>query len=430
MKKKELIKQVIRTFHLAKKFEVIKRDITIPLNSNKIITLIGVRRSGKSYILYDLINKLQETIEKERILFINFEDERLDLNANELDLLLQSYKELYPHLDLNQCYFFFDEIQNIQGWEKFVRRVYDSISKNIFITGSNAKFLSSEIATALRGRTLTFTIYPLSFKEYLNFKNITIDLYGFNEVSKIKNEFLQYLNDGGFPELIFIDKNYHIQILQEYFNVMIYKDLIERYKISNIIALKFFLKRVIASSTKELSIHKIYNELKSSGIKIGKNSLYEYLEYIQAIFLVQLLHKYSNKRGELGEKKVYAIDTGLVDALEFSFSKNLGKALENLVFLELKRKGTHFFYYTASNSECDFIVASQNNLPIQVTWDMSEEATRNRELKGLLKACKYFGLKRALIISADLEDEIKIDDIVIDIIPFYKWALAGENFSF
>ncbi len=424
MKKKELIKQIIRTFHLAKKFDVIPRDIEIPLNTNKIITLIGARRSGKTYVLYSIINKLQDNIPKEQIVYINFEDERLDLKIDELDLILQSYKELYPDLNLNNCYLFFDEIQNIEGWEKFVRRIYDSVTKNIFITGSNSKLLSSEIASSLRGRTLTFTIYPLSFKEYLRFKNIVIDLYGFNEVSKIKSEFLTYLQDGGFPELIFLDKRYHTDILQEYFNVMIYKDLIERYKISNITALKFFLKRVIASSTKEISINKIYNELKSNGIKIGKNSLYDYLEYIQAIFLVQVLYKYSNRINELGEKKVYAIDTGLVNAIEFSFSKNMGKALENLVFLELKRRKEEIYYHTSTNSECDFILTTQNNLPMQVSWDISEETTKIRELKGLLNACKTFKQNKGLIITADLEDSFEINGIKIEVIPFFKWCLV------
>ena len=424
MKKKELIKQIIRTFHLSKKFDVIARDIEIPINTNKIITLIGVRRSGKTYILYDIINKLQKSVPKEQILFINFEDERLDLKADELDLILQSYKELYPNLNLSDSYLFFDEIQNIEGWEKFVRRIYDSVTKNIFITGSNAKLLSSEIASSLRGRSLSFIVYPLSFKEYLHFKKVSIELYGFNELSKIKSEFLNYLNDGGFPELIFLDKRYHIKVLQEYFNVMIYKDLIERYKINNITALKFFLKRIVASSTKEVSINKIYNELKSNGIKIGKNSLYEFLEYIQAIFLVQLLHKYSNKVTELGEKKVYAIDTGLVNAIEFSFSKNMGKALENLVFLELKRRDEEIYYYRTSNSECDFILASKNNLPLQVSWDISEETTKKRELKGLLNACMAFGQNRGVIVTADYEDSFDIDGVKVDIVPFYKWVLA------
>ncbi len=423
MKKKELLKQMIRTFHLAQKFDVACRDIEIPIDSGKIITLIGARRSGKTYILYDVINRLQESVAKEQIVFINFEDERLDLKVDELDLILQSYKELYPNLDLNNSYLFFDEIQNIDGWEKFVRRVYDSVTKNIYITGSSAKLLSSEIASSLRGRSLSFTIYPLSFKEYLEFKKVPIELYGFNELAKIKSEFLNYLQDGGFPELIFLDKRYHIKVLQEYFNVMIYKDLIERYKVGNITALKFFLKRIIASSTKEVSINKVYNELKSNGIKIGKNSLYDYLEYIQAIFLVQVLHKYSNKVTELGEKKVYAIDTGLVNAIEFSFSKNLGKALENLVFLELKRRGEEIYYHVTANSECDFILTSKDNLSLQVSWDMSEETTKRRELKGLLNACRAFGQNKGVIVTADYEDSFEVENVKVEIIPFFKWVL-------
>ena len=176
MKKKEQIKQIIRDFHINDNFDVKTRALQPPIDTKKIITLIGVRRCGKTSILYDMINQLSSKIDKTKILFLNFEDERLELEVDELDLVLQSFRELYPEQDLKECYFFFDEIQNITGWEKFVRRIYDSISKNIFITGSNSKLLSSEIATSLRGRTLSYEVFPLSFSEYLSFRDIEVDL--------------------------------------------------------------------------------------------------------------------------------------------------------------------------------------------------------------------------------------------------------------
>ena len=172
MKKKQLLKQIIRDFHLSENFDVKPRNIQPPIDTKKIITLIGVRRCGKTSIFYHMINQLIGKIEKTKILFLNFEDERFELNSDELDLILQAYMELYTSYKLSECYFFFDEIQNIPNWEKFIRRMYDTISKNIFITGSNSKLLSSEIATSLRGRTLNFEIFPLSFKEYLSFKDI------------------------------------------------------------------------------------------------------------------------------------------------------------------------------------------------------------------------------------------------------------------
>lgn len=427
MKKKQLLKQIIRDFHLSENFDVKPRNIQPPIDTKKIITLIGVRRCGKTSIFYHMINQLIEKIEKTKIVFLNFEDERFELNSDELDLILQAYMELYPSYKLSECYFFFDEIQNIPNWEKFIRRMYDTISKNIFITGSNSKLLSSEIATSLRGRTLNFEIFPLSFKEYLSFKDIEVDFYSSKSLAFIKNAQESFLKNGSFPEILFLEEIYANKTLQEYFNVLLYKDLAERYNITNTVALKFFLKRIISSSTKQISINKIFNELKSSGIKIGKNTLYEFLEYVQNIYLALTLQKYDNSliNKELGEKKIYSIDIGLNNATEFRFSDDIGKSLENAVFLELKRKEFDIYYYRTSKSECDFLVFDKNTISdvIQVTFDMSDENTKNREIKGLIEACKNFDLKSGTIITFDSEDELIKNDIKIKIIPFYKWSI-------
>ena len=427
MKKKQLLKQIIRDFHLSENFDVKPRNIQPPIDTKKIITLIGVRRCGKTSIFYHMINQLIEKIEKTKILFLNFEDERFELNSDELDLILQAYMELYPSYKLSECYFFFDEIQNIPNWEKFIRRMYDTISKNIFITGSNSKLLSSEIATSLRGRTLNFEIFPLSFKEYLSFKDIEVDFYSSKSLAFIKNAQEGFLKNGSFPETLFLEEIYANKTLQEYFNVLLYKDLAERYNITNTVALKFFLKRIISSSTKQISINKIFNELKSSGIKIGKNTLYEFLEYVQNIYLALTLQKYDNSliNKELGEKKIYSIDIGLNNATEFRFSDDIGKSLENAVFLELKRKEFDIYYYRTSKSECDFLVFDKNTIidVIQVTFDMSDENTKNREIKGLIEACKNFDLKSGTIITFDSEDELIENGIKIKIIPFYKWSI-------
>jgi predicted AAA+ superfamily ATPase len=425
MIKKEQLKQIIRDFHLDSKFDIISRELQPPTDSKKIITLIGVRRCGKTSILYDMINKLTESIEKKNILFLNFEDERLELDVSELDLILQAYLELYPDLDLKESYFFFDEIQNITGWEKFIRRVYDSISKNIFITGSNSKLLSSEIATSLRGRTISFEVFPLSFREYLSFKSIDVDFYSSKSLAKIKNAQLDFFKNGAFPETLFLDSKYTNKILQEYFNVLLYKDISERYNITNTVALKFFLKRIIASSTKQISINKIYNELKSNNIKVGKNTLYDFLEYTQNIYLALTLYKYDKSlvNQELGEKKIYSIDIGLNNAIKFRFSDDIGKSLENSVFLELKKTSLDIYYYSDQSSECDFIICDNETVinAIQVTYDMSDDDTKKREIKGLINACQKFNLASGTIITYEYEDEIIENDITIQIIPFFKW---------
>ena len=433
MKKKEQLKQIIRDFHLSGDFDVKPRNLRPPVDTGKIITLVGVRRCGKTSILYDTINRLSSRMDKSRMLFLNFEDERLDLTVDELDLILQSYRELYPDLDLSQCYFFFDEIQNVTGWEKFVRRVYDTISRHVFVTGSNSKLLSSEIATALRGRTLTFEVYPLSFDEYLAFREITVDLHASRDLARIRHALAMYLRDGGFPETVFLDRRYLNQTLQEYFNVMLYKDLVERYAITNIVALKFFLKRIIASSTKQISINKIYNDLKANNIKIGKNTLYDFLDYAQNIYLALPLRRYDTSlvNTELGERKIYSIDIGLNNAVAFKFSDDVGKGLENAVFLDLVRHYDRIYYHRDTQSECDFLVVEHDRVTqaIQVTYDLSDEKTKLRELKGLIRACKAFELGQGTIITYDTEETIAQEGITIEMVPFFKWSLGHTSWA-
>jgi predicted AAA+ superfamily ATPase len=420
------IKHIIRDFHLSADFKVIKRDVSIPLNSGKIVTLIGVRRCGKTSILYETIDQLAATIDKTSILFFNFEDERLDLDVKSLDTILQAYRELYPDNKLSECYFFFDEIQNVDGWEMFIRRVYDSISKNLFITGSNSKILSSDIATSLRGRTITYEILPLSFREYLRFEKIKIDLYSSKSQALINNRLDKYLVQGGFPEIALLDKSFHQKILQDYFSVLIYKGLVERFSISNTSVLKFFLKRILASSTKQLSVNKIYNDLKSTGIKVGKNSLYDYLGYIEDIYLSLILEKFSYKLSST-EKKVYSIDVGLNNAISFKFSEDSGKALENTVYLELRRRCNQLYYYADRNSECDFIINKKDIIThaYQVCYDLSEDKTRKREIKGLVNACNKFGLKHGTIITYKQEEELTAKGIEISIVPVVDFLLGG-----
>lgn len=429
--RKEILKGIIRDFHVEPLPELFDRDIEVPLSSGKIISLIGVRRSGKTSFLFNFIGKLnKQGIDMRKFLYLNFEDERLDLKTDELDLILQAYRELYPDLNLKECYLFFDEIQNIENWEKFVRRVYDSITRNIFITGSNARFLSSEIATSLRGRTLSYEVFPLSFREYLRFNNVGIDLHSSRSLAKINNSLHKYLNNGGFPEVIKYDDKLREKVLQEYFNVMIYRDIVERYEIRNAVVLKFFIKRVLASSTKQLSVNTIYNELKSSGFKIGKNLLYGYLDACQSIYLAFVLKKFAHKfvSLELGERKVYCIDNGLLNAVNFRFSEDKGKAIEQVVFLEMKRRGKEIYFYR-ERYECDFVVKEGNSVSeaIQVSHTFADEKTKKRELRGIVDACKEFGLKQGVIITNNTSEDFEVEKIKIHAVPLYRWLLSDDK---
>ena len=425
--KKEAIKRIIRDFHVTALPALKRRSLQVPLDTGKIITLVGVRRSGKTSLLFNVISDLlQKGVPITSILYVNFEDERLELKTEELDLLLQAWQELYPEVLLNGCYFFFDEIQNIAGWDKFVRRIYDRGTKNIFITGSNAQFLSSDIATSLRGRTISYEVFPLSFGEYLTFKGVTPDLNSSHSLALINHHLENYLKHGGFPEVIGYDDALRNRVLQEYFNVMIYRDLVERYEIKNLPALKFFLKRIISSATKQISVNNIYNELKSSGFKISKNLLYDYLEAAVNIYLAQILRKYSSSlvNRELGERKVYVIDSGLLNALDFKFSDDTGKALEQAVFLELKRREKEIYFFK-DKSECDFIVKKGFDVTeaIQVSATLSDAKTRHRELRGLAECCNKFGLRSGLIITLNGAEEFEHHGIAVTIMPLYRWLL-------
>jgi len=421
---KELLKTIIKESQEQVYSDVKSRNLNIPLTESVIITLTGPRRSGKTYLLKGCVNRLLDLgISRENIVYLNFEDERIDIAKFEPDLILQSFFELYPDSKSDDCFFFFDEIQNISGWERFVRRVYDTVTKHIFITGSNAKLLSTEIATSLRGRTISYNILPLSFSEYLQFRDFKPDFYNSRKLAELRTYTKQFINDGGFPDTIEIEQNIKIKLLQSYFNTMIYRDIVERYKISDPLLLKYFIKKIFATIGKPLSVNKIYNDLRSMGYKISNNYLYTFLEYCNTIFLSIPIPKFSFSeiKQEKSDKKIYCIDTGLLASVEFSMSENRGKMLENMVLLEFMKSNKTVFYYK-EKYECDFIIENQKALlPVQVTYSLKEEQTRVRELRGIAEACKAVKSNEALIITFEETEEIVFQKVKIRVVPVYEY---------
>jgi uncharacterized protein len=421
---KDILKSVITEFQQRDLPAIRKRSLKIDIDVPMITTLVGVRRSGKTYMLYKIIKTITTRgVPMENILFLNFEDERITMQTSDLDMILQSYSELYPDKNLNECYFFFDEIQNVTGWEKFVRRIFDNYSKHIFISGSNARLLSTEIAGALRGRTITYTVYPLSFEEYLNFNGITYDVVNPSGRAKTIHHALQFVMHGGFPEIIHFPDEVRMKVLQSYFNTMIFRDIVERYKINDVQVLKFFIKKLFSNIGKPLSINKIYNDLRSQGYKVSNNYLYEFEQYVYTVFLGIPVPRfsYSEIKQAKSEKKLYAIDTGLLAAVEFSMSENRGKLLENVVLLELVKAGREVFYFK-EKYECDFIVRNGSSLKaLQVAWQLEDDTTQSREIRGLVEACRKLNLQHGQIICFDHKKRIEKDGVAVDITPFYEW---------
>ncbi len=428
---KEILKRIIKDFHITPLPDFKERDKKVFLNTGKIISIVGPRRSGKTYFMFQIMNELiKKKITKKKILYINFEDERLIFEDTGYDEIFFAYKELYPEINENELYIFFDEIQNLANWEKFVRRVYDSKTKNIFLTGSNIKILSKEIASSLRGRTITEEILPLSFKELLRFKDIEPDLYSTNGISIINREFEQYLYWGGFPELIDFNKSLKLKILQEYFNVMIYRDLVEKHNIKDVYILKYLIKRLFSAFTKEFSVNKVYNEFKSRNFVISKNTLYEYIEYIIDNYIIAIVEKYepSVVKQELSNKKVYLYDNGLIAGNYMSIEDNKGRFLENVIFTELYRRN-YKVNFVKNNFECDFLLFQNQNqmsVPIQVCYRLDDD-NKKREIKGLLKTLERFNLNKGVIITMGLEKEELVNNEKIAVIPVIKWLLGHNN---
>lgn len=432
MGKKELLKQLIAGFQASLPIEVCPRELTLPLDSGKIITVPGVRRCGKSSLFLLAINQLirERIIAKEQILFLNFDDERLHLNADNLDEILQAYRELYPAIPLKDVYMFFDEVQMADDWQPFVRRVYEQECRHIFLTGSNSRMLSSELATSLRGRTLQYEEFPLSFNEFCNFTDINTNYYVPENRAKLVNAFKTYLHGGGFPEVVLAAPLYKDKILQEYFFVMLYKDLVERYEIKNPEPIRYFIKRVMLNLTKPTSINRIYNELKSQGVSIGKNTLYDVIVQTESVYLFFSLTKYepSLVKESTGDKKYYCIDNGLRSVLLNPHSEDNGKLLENAVFLHLRRnlRIQEELHYYKGKKECDFVVVEYDKVTrlIQVSYQMGDEETRKREVDGLLEAAQAIGCRELTIVTMEAEAEWKEQDMSIHVVPAWKWMLT------
>lgn len=417
--------------------EYIERDITVDIfEENMILAIAGVRRAGKTYSLYQIITKLRNEIPKENIIFINFEDDRLyPLESNELRQLLPTYIQNFLHNSSYPIYLFLDEIQNINEWERTIRNIYDT-KKNvkIAITGSNSKLLSSEIATSLRGRCISRIIYPLSFREFLKFRNYQIDALNLITYSNKKDEIICHFNDflemGGFPQVVLAKRK--TEILMEYYRSIFYRDIVERYEIRNIRLFENFMKLAIQSVGSLFSFGKAKNTLESIGFKVSKNTLIEYMKMMQSAFLIYEvpIFSYTVKDQLQYPRKIYICDTGLRNAVCFRFSEDTGKLLENIVFTSLVGKGVEVYYWKDKNGyEVDFLIREKNRVTnlIQVCYEVVDYKTRKREERPLFRAMEMFKLNRALILTFNTQDEVKFQAKTIVYKPIWLWLLENDK---
>ena len=393
---------------------LISRDYDLEENVN--YCFVGIRRTGKSYMMYQQIhNLMNDGISSSQIVYVNFEDERLlEIGVDDLNTILEIGIEFSG--SKGKPYLFLDEIQNVDGWEKFVRRVAD-MKYRINITGSNSKMLSKEIASTLGGRFMIVNVFPYSFKEYLSanhIENIMVDQIGTKKRADIVSQYEQYVTYGAFPELVDI-KNKRV-FLNNIYQTVYLRDIITRNKITNDFAVRLILKKIAESVTKALSFNRLTNIVKSTGISIGKQTVINYVGHMLDSYLIFSLQNYASKKTS---PKYYFMDTGLLGLMLLDCKTT---QLENLVAVELiRRYGFENVYFFENNIEVDFYVPSEN-LAIQVSMQALEDVdTLERETKAFVKLNDFIPNTKCLLITNSEETTLKCDDIEIDMIPAWKW---------
>ena len=426
----ETIKEIIKSneeFILSDIKKIVSRENVYFLSDirnrklRKVNIIYGVRRSGKTFLLFDIFKKSPT-----QSLYIDFEDERLrNIDVSDLEKIRESFFELNPHLiDKKDILFLFDEIQNVDGWEKFVRRIVERDRVNVYIAGSSSRIIPSKIHTSLRGRAWGIEIYPFSFTEFLKTKDVDLkgSIYGKKKIL-IKKYLKDYIKWGGFPEISFVESEFaKTKILKDYLDAMFFKDLVEKFNVSNIHLLVTLKENLFSSFSTKFSLNSFYKKYKGK-FPFSKDSLFSYYRYFLESMIIFETRIFSSSayRRMRNCPKIYLVDTGLARRVKTS---DYGRLLENAVFLELKRKGCEVFYFI-QDGECDFVVKKENHPleAIQVTWELVE-SNREREIRGLIQCCNSLNLKQGKIITYDQEEIFNEGDIAVQIIPFWKWLVV------
>jgi hypothetical protein len=409
------------------------RDVVMPALPGKVDAVVGMRRTGKSWLLLRRVRDLIDAgTPRSRILYLEFEDERLaGMDAGDLHWIEDVFFELHPDSHGQERWYFFDEIQNVPEWEKFVRRLLADRRLRIAVTGSSAKLLSTEIATSLRGRSLTTELLPFSFREALRHRGI--DVPGKWPPpqavrARLRHEFDRYLTVGGLPEVQELDEDLRTRVLQSYLDVAILRDVVERHSVANAPLLRALVRRLLRLVGGRASVHSMAQDLRSQGFTFGKDAIYQLMEHVQDAFLASLLpvRAQSEKRRQVNPRKVYAVDHGLVRACVGRAGADVGHWLENIVYLELRRRGeVHGYHLTKSGREVDFVATARGAEPelVQSCASLADAETEARERLALAEAMAETGITTATIVTLSDEGEEDVSGRRIRIVPAWRWLL-------
>lgn len=428
----EVIKTMILDFQELAPATGVPRGLKIQALPGKAAVCIGVRRSGKSTYLFQIMDRLRRRgAPRENILYLNFFDDRLhDLSAESLGLVTEAYYSIYPEKkNTETVYIFFDEIQVVPGWEPFVDRLLRTEQCEVYLAGSSSRMLSKEIATQMRGRALAWELFPFSFREFLASKG-TPASKALSTKSRllIQKAFAEYWESGGFPEAAGLDPHLRVKLHQEYYQAVLFRDLIERHDLSHPQAVSDLAHRLIDNTASLYSINALTGYLKALGHNVPKTSVAEYLEWFEDayfLFTVRLFDP-SLARSKTNPKKIYCIDHALVTSVASGILLNSGHLLENLVFVALRRLSSQIFYYkTRSGQEVDFILQlpDRSRMLVQVCESLLDPRTRQREIGALAEAMSELGQKEGHIVTRGDEDEIRVNRGKIKVVPAWRFLL-------
>ena len=411
-------KLILENQQMVKELSFIRRNVEFEPHSCYV--LVGLRRVGKSYMLYQRIHDLlQQGHSIEEFLYFNFEDDRLtDIQLSDLDLIKQAYEEIFEHKPI----FMLDEIQLVDGWEKFARRLADH-KYLVYITGSNAKMLSKEISTTLGGRYIVQNVFPFSFQEFLKSKDIQLEKqWEYLDNAHIKRAFNEYFHFGGLPELVLREEPFKRQWLGNLYNKIYFGDLISRYNIRNTAGLKVLVRKLAESIKQPQSYNRLANIVSTVAGKVKQETIVDYLEYIKETCMIFSIENIEAKlQDKISNKKYYFIDNGILNLFLLDPETSL---LENMVAIYLYETYGEDLYYYNDNIEVDFCLF-EHDKAIQVSYSIQDDKTFERETKALLAYSKRFDCKELFIITMDEEKEINLDGNIIQIIPLWKMLLKG-----
>ncbi|EKD39954.1 MAG: hypothetical protein ACD_75C00229G0003, partial [uncultured bacterium] len=411
------------------------RDVWVPEVPNKAVAVIGMRRAGKTSLLWRILtDRAAGGTPREGLLYFSFEDERLaGLGVGDLDMLVEEYFRLYPAWrNQRRVTFFLDEIQVVPGWELFARRLLDSENIDLFVSGSSARMLSREVASSMRGRAMEAVVLPFSYRESLRHAGLepdeSADRLGKAELSALDHHLQRYLKQGGFPEAQSLDLRTRATLLSGYVDVVLLRDVVERHGVSQPLALRWLVRQLLAGAAGTFSVNKFHADLKSQGVAIGKDTLHTYLGYLEDAFLVYSvgIATDSERRRRVNPRKVYPVDPGLIPVFDRSGKANVGHALETVVFLELVRQGAEACYVrTAGGFEVDFHLRHVDGREelIQVSADIDRRETLEREIRALREAIVDFPASRPLLITLAVPAHTELPD-EIEVVTARDWLLG------